>query len=299
MKVALTGKLYSGKTTIAKLLEGLHGYTLVNFSDYLKGLALNSLSVVDERYQGMTIREMNRDKQKYRPFLQEFGTLIGFDAEAMYIGRVLSLVDSENVVFDNVRTQAQADLLTNLGYKIIKLNLTDSEQSDRAYHMGTNVDEMFQQQGHDIENRSPGPVYRVYQAGRNSAEQIAEWIAKDEAEPKPKERAQRPNRRNDRYIIPEWRTEYLNGIVPPPFPGNREVGGRAFEPVSGDAIPIPQFPETNGATVTLNDEALLQLRESMANTNYMVRYDVASNTLSADIVHPMATRWVVDDSGSF
>ena len=82
MLIALVGKAYTGKTAIAAELRDHHGFTILSFTDHLKSLAafaLNSVTTPGARM--LTVADILADKPKYRRFIQEFGSLIGFETD--------------------------------------------------------------------------------------------------------------------------------------------------------------------------------------------------------------------------
>jgi hypothetical protein len=118
--IALTGPIGSGKTTLSRALEP--DYLRINFTDFLKQLAASCLSFVVP----ITLEDIVNNKPKYRSFLQEFGTLIGFDCNSSYITVLLESwerMGQPSATFDNIRFAAQAEYLKERGFHIVKLAL--------------------------------------------------------------------------------------------------------------------------------------------------------------------------------
>lgn len=148
--IALTGTIYSGKSTLAHALE-LEGYLYVGFSDLLKVYAVRALSAV-EVYT--SVEEINEDKRLYRPFLQGLGTVIGFDVEERYVMEALKLwdrMDWPRCVFDTPRTFSQVNTLKRLGFTLVGLTLSPHEQAYRAAALGVPLDVLQAQLSHPVE----------------------------------------------------------------------------------------------------------------------------------------------------
>lgn len=116
MYIALSGRPGSGKTTLAKALEA-KGYKLINFTDLLKQRASEALHV--------SVAEIKENKEKYRAFLQEYATLIGFQTNYEYVYQALGdwflQGSKEPCVFDNVRTPEQWEVLKGLGFVLVEV----------------------------------------------------------------------------------------------------------------------------------------------------------------------------------
>ena len=159
MRYALTGPMYSGKTSLAHELADVNGFALVNYTDYLKELAANALS-----YIGVTTTtpQIKENKAKYRSFLQDLGTLVDFDNGA-YVEQCLieqaedpyGLGIAKDIVFDNVRTQAQFDILKQWGFVLVRLTVNPIVQINRAARVGVTIQELHRVSEHGIESGLP------------------------------------------------------------------------------------------------------------------------------------------------
>ena len=128
MRFALTGPMYSGKTTLANYLEERYSYININYSRTLKHIACDMLNAVD--YQELfhlsdelTVADIEANKPKYRAFLQEIGTICGFD-NGGFVDKVCEQLDNypaANAVFDNVRYPAQFEKLQKKGFVLVRL----------------------------------------------------------------------------------------------------------------------------------------------------------------------------------
>lgn len=175
--IALCGSIFSGKTTVSRMLEAYHGYTLINYTDYLKKMAATSLSL----FTPTTVDDILNDKEKYRAFLQEFGTLIGFNTEPKYVLDVLPTV--EPVVFDNVRTKEQWLVLKDRGFRLVYLTTPLRIQRQRADHMGIDRYTLEDMKAHSIESGVESfaeDIWQTYDTGENTAEELATMIASEQ-----------------------------------------------------------------------------------------------------------------------
>lgn len=148
--VALTGPIYSGKTSLAVELEG-RGYMRVMFNDLLKAYAATGLSSCGVP---TSLHDILTNKAKYRAFLQELGDLIGFNNNPEHVHKALFswvIAGRPPCVFDNVRTDEQADVVRSLGFQIVRLDLPSTVQIERAGALGVRWDVLQSQLIHPIE----------------------------------------------------------------------------------------------------------------------------------------------------
>lgn len=146
--LALHGPLKSGKSTLAKALTEQYGFTYVNFTRDIKVRAARALSAAQERY--ISVEMIERNKEAFRPFLIELARAIGVD-EGETVNEVLveqlgMVTDTwpQRVVFDNVRYVQQMDKLLPYGFRLVRLQLSDYAQEDRARHDGLSADALFE-----------------------------------------------------------------------------------------------------------------------------------------------------------
>ena len=59
---------------------------------------------------------------------------------------------AENIVFDNVRTQAQFDILKQYGFQLVRVTVNPITQMNRATLAGVSVQELYRVSEHTIEN---------------------------------------------------------------------------------------------------------------------------------------------------
>lgn len=118
----------TGKTTLAKELES-RGYQLLNYTDVLKEVASEMLHTVGHH---VTVADINQNKERYRPYLQSVGALLDFNG-GYGIPELMTTWDGTSpVVFDNVRYDAQADILREYGFSIVELWLDNSVRKQRS-----------------------------------------------------------------------------------------------------------------------------------------------------------------------
>lgn len=133
MRIALTGPMFSGKTTLANYLQDNHGYVWVNYTDYLKTLAVRALQSI-----GLSARveDILTNKPTYRPFLQELGTVVGYD-QGSYVLDCLNEACAgyplpDDVVFDNVRFATQYAKLQPLDFRLVRLAIDPATRGSRG-----------------------------------------------------------------------------------------------------------------------------------------------------------------------
>jgi hypothetical protein len=128
--IALTGPAGAGKTTLARALRD-QGYSLLDFTGYLKSLAVRSLAP----HMSISVYDINQDKARYRGYLQEFAELIGFSDNPNYVEDVLAFwhrSGKPKAVFDNVRSITQALTLKQYGFQIVRLTISPAVLAARG-----------------------------------------------------------------------------------------------------------------------------------------------------------------------
>ena len=117
MKIAIIGKICSGKTTISNILLELNkNFKKVSFADKVKEIAI----------------ELFNMENKDRKLLQQIGTnmrLIDKNVWANYI--IEKIKDYEYVVIDDLRYKNEFDILKKNNFKIIKLIISNKLQITR------------------------------------------------------------------------------------------------------------------------------------------------------------------------
>jgi hypothetical protein len=157
--LALTGRTFSGKSTVAKALEA-EGYLIVQYSDLLKvaavvGLrsAMNILGDRQPRYE-FTLAEVKEDKEDFRILLQEFGTHLMFDHGGPWIDKALEPwyeAGKPPMVLDCVRTNSQIARLLIHQIPTVELKIRRIEQQRRAQLRGMTKGEFERNNRNPIE----------------------------------------------------------------------------------------------------------------------------------------------------
>lgn len=115
MKIAITGKMCSGKTTIATMIKQLNpNYDIYSYASIIKELAI-SLFDMKNKDRKLIINIANKMKE------------IDNDVWAKYL---MKNINSNNCIIDDLRFQNELDLLDD-NWIIIKLNIDYLEQKKR------------------------------------------------------------------------------------------------------------------------------------------------------------------------
>lgn len=152
MRIALVGSSHSGKTTLAKALRDA-GWYHANYTDMLKELAATALTAATK--QRVTVEDILSDKKLYRPFLNELGTVLGFD-RGYGIDAVLARWAAQGsptpICFDCIRFEGQAAKLRELGFVMVGLQVSQYQLKQRALDNGVTREEFERQYEWDQHN---------------------------------------------------------------------------------------------------------------------------------------------------
>ena len=116
MKIALIGKMCSGKTTLSELLCKEYNMKRYSFADKLKEIA----------------KDLFFMEKKDRKLLQDIGDKmkeIKSDVWIQYL--VHNIKDKDNIVIDDVRFENEFKALEELGFIMIKINVDPKVQWER------------------------------------------------------------------------------------------------------------------------------------------------------------------------
>jgi len=123
MKIAISGKMCSGKSTIAKLIKEYDNrYEIYSFGQKVKLIA-NELFGMDLQNKDRTL--LIQVASKFRE--------IDINVWANYI--INQTKDKEYCIIDDLRFQNELDLLEENGWKIIQLNISDELQIERLKNL--------------------------------------------------------------------------------------------------------------------------------------------------------------------
>ena len=123
MKIAICGKMCSGKSTLANhIMRTFPGYQKYSFAQKVKELC----------------SELFNMKDKDRPLLIKFATSMRDIDSNVWINQVLQATKgNKNCIIDDVRYQNEVDALIENGWKIIQLHIPYGIQIERikkTYH---------------------------------------------------------------------------------------------------------------------------------------------------------------------
>lgn len=123
MKIAITGKMCSGKSTIANMIKQLNPvYEIYSYADKIKDIAIE-LFDMKEKDRTLLINIANKMKS------------MDEDIWAKYLMKQLK--NKNNCIIDDLRFQNELDLL-NDGWIIINLNIEYLEQKKRIQRLYPN-----------------------------------------------------------------------------------------------------------------------------------------------------------------
>ena len=116
MKIAICGKMASGKTTMADWLVNQHGFKKASLAGKVKEIA----------------RDLFQMKEKDRPLLQKIGMKMREVRPSVWIDYIIDVGDRyEDIVIDDVRFVNEAKALHEAGWIVIRLNIDDDLQQER------------------------------------------------------------------------------------------------------------------------------------------------------------------------
>jgi hypothetical protein len=116
MKIAISGKTCSGKDTLARAI----GFTPIALADSLKDEVINNLKALGFN---ITREELDRDKARFRDYLQAHGTL----------SKSNELIN--NVAITDVRLINEVVELEKAGFLIIRLECAESVREERYFKL--------------------------------------------------------------------------------------------------------------------------------------------------------------------
>ena len=116
VKIAICGKMASGKTTLAEELAVNDGFKILSLAGEVKRVGI----------------ELFNMKEKDRPLLQQIGMKMREIRESVWLDVLIKLSEEhELVVCDDVRFINEAETLKKHGWVLIKLDISEDLQKER------------------------------------------------------------------------------------------------------------------------------------------------------------------------
>ena len=119
MKIAISGKMYSGKTTLAEYLTRVYGMDRVSFALALKERMVEA---------GISRDAVFKDKPPIvRELLQIYGQAVRAQDENFWVDTALDTIEAggmEDVVIDDLRFQNEASRLKEDGFYLVRVERT-------------------------------------------------------------------------------------------------------------------------------------------------------------------------------
>jgi dephospho-CoA kinase len=153
MKLAITGKMASGKTSIAKYLVEKYNFTKFSFADDVKLYATEIFDI-----------NINM-KIKDRKLLQQFATKMKEIDENIWIKRLDNKIKdiSDNIIIDDLRYPNEELYLISNGFNILKLDIDTELQNNRLKNTYINdFDIHIECKKHDSEKHTQSFYHDFY-----------------------------------------------------------------------------------------------------------------------------------------
>lgn len=146
-RIAITGKMRSGKSEIASILTSDYGFEKVSFADPLKRLADDMFRYLYEPiYAPCPFSDDGKrivDYRKPRKLLQELGQSMRAIDEDVWIKKAEATVEAlenyrstQGIVIDDLRQPNEEIWCRNNGFTIIRVNADEGLRAERADVLG-------------------------------------------------------------------------------------------------------------------------------------------------------------------
>src|SRR5690606_21445144 len=152
IRIAITGKMRSGKTTAAKHLWTNYDFKILSFGEPLKRIADEDFKHLYEPiYENCPFSEKGKSiagDKKPRELLQQIGQLFRQIDEDVWIKRAEQTMkyyeqyrDTRGIVIDDMRQPNEYEWARANGFVIIRINAPDELRIERAKAAGDDFDE--------------------------------------------------------------------------------------------------------------------------------------------------------------
>ena len=138
--ICLSGKQYSGKDTVAKLL-------LETFSDFRRVAIGDAIKIEFGRLNNLTYEEIDSNKGIYRTGLIELGNKGRNIHPDYWLNKVIEM--KENIIVPDVRLLHEAEVFKNAGAFLIRVEASFEARSKRGTITNANDDTECQLDNYD------------------------------------------------------------------------------------------------------------------------------------------------------
>tara|TARA_B100000683_G_C12496928_1_gene556436 strand:+ start:2612 stop:3133 length:522 start_codon:yes stop_codon:yes gene_type:complete len=170
MRIAIAGKMASGKTTLAKALIE-RGFQKLSLGGKVKDIA----------------RDLFKMDVKDRPLLQQIGMKMREIRPSVWIDYIIDIGKAGgDMVIDDVRFVNEAKALKEAGWTIIRLNIEDNLQKERLQNTYDNWEVHWNNRGDPSETEVmqilANHVDLELESGPDAVEQMLEFIFASDTE---------------------------------------------------------------------------------------------------------------------
>ena len=163
MKIAILGKMGSGKSTSANYLKEKYNFEIHSFGYPVKKFA----------------KEIFNDHSKNRKLIQDFAQKIKEIDPDVWIKYLINNVDlKKNIVIDDLRFPNEYSVLKKNGFKIIKLSISDEFQEIRLKNTYPDNYQLHIERKNDISESYTDtiPFDYLYNVTSNSIEDLHRFL---------------------------------------------------------------------------------------------------------------------------
>ena len=149
MRIAILGKMGSGKTYISKLLAEKYNLEIYSFGTKVKNIAY----------------ELFNMEEKDRKLLQTIADYMKYIDKDVWVNYIIKQIQhKDNIIIDDLRFKNEVDSLKKLGFIIIGLHIDESTQQIRLREKYPNYIEHLDNKKHNSEVEYEGidVNFRIY-----------------------------------------------------------------------------------------------------------------------------------------